>query len=108
MHSLGLDSISTVELRNQIYEATGVELDNAMILANPSIGEIVDAVSEQVQSTSGQLAKSSRQMEISVSAKKDVYFEDLTSDPTAHRCVSAIAPVVLFILSTARAGSSLL
>ena len=90
MQSLGLDSISTVELRNQIHKATGVELDNAMIFANPSIGEIVDAVSEQVLSTSGLLANESRETEESVSAKEGVYFEDLTSDPTAHPCASAI------------------
>ena len=44
LDSLGLDSLSVVELRNAIATATSVELDNATILKNPSVGEIIETV----------------------------------------------------------------
>ena len=44
LDSLGLDSISIVELRNSIANETGVELDNAMILTNPSVADIIETV----------------------------------------------------------------
>ena len=44
LDSLGLDSLSVVELRNAIARVTGVELENAMILTNPSVAEIIETV----------------------------------------------------------------
>ena len=47
LDSLGLDSLSIVELRNSIMRATGVEIDNSTILSNPSVGEILESVQAQ-------------------------------------------------------------
>lgn len=44
LDSLGLDSIAIVELRNSIAKETGVELENAMILTNPSVADIIETV----------------------------------------------------------------
>ncbi len=44
LDSLGLDSLSVVELRNAIARVTRVELENAMILSNPSVVEIMETV----------------------------------------------------------------
>ena len=44
LDSLGLDSLSVVELRNAIARVTRVELENAMILSNPSVAEIMETV----------------------------------------------------------------
>ena len=44
LDSLGLDSLSVVELRNAIARVTRVELENAMILTNPSVADIIETV----------------------------------------------------------------
>ena len=49
LDSLGLDSLSIVELRNSIMRATGVEIENAKILSNPSVGEIVESVEARLK-----------------------------------------------------------
>ena len=48
LDSLGLDSLSVVELRNAIARVTGVELENAMIFTNPSVAEIIETVLSNV------------------------------------------------------------
>ncbi|KAH8074976.1 hypothetical protein JL721_957 [Aureococcus anophagefferens] len=42
--TLGVDSLASVELRNAIAKKTGVEVDNAVILSNPTLQAVVDAV----------------------------------------------------------------
>ena len=48
LDSLGLDSLSIIDLRNSIANATGVELEAATILSNPSVGEIIETVTAEV------------------------------------------------------------
>jgi len=52
LDSLGLDSLSVVELRNAIARVTGVELENAMILTNPSVNDILENVLSNVDRVS--------------------------------------------------------
>ena len=48
---LGIDSLSTVELRNKISSNVGVTLSNDLIMSNPSVGSIEQAILSEVQQT---------------------------------------------------------
>ena len=103
LDSLGLDSLSVVELRNAIARVTGVELENAMILTNPSVAEIIETVLSNMGrvSTSPVAAVSDRdEQEPQLSARR--------LDPVSYPHARAVARPALFVLSTPRAGSSLL
>ena len=100
---LGLDSIAIVELRNSIAKETGVELENALILSNPSVGDIIENVLSNVgrESASPVAAVSDRdEQEPQLSARR--------LDPVSYPHARAVARPALFVLSTPRAGSSLL
>ena len=103
MDSLGLDSLSVVELRNAIARVTRVELENAMILSNPSVGDIIENVLSNVGRVSASLA--------AVASGRDEQEFQLTAkklDSVSHPHARAVARPALFVLSTPRAGSSLL
>ena len=44
LDSLGFDSIGVVDLRNSLANVTGVELDPAIIMGNPCVGEIIETI----------------------------------------------------------------
>jgi pimeloyl-ACP methyl ester carboxylesterase/acyl carrier protein len=103
LDSLGLDSLSVVELRNAIARMTGVELENAMILTNPSVGDIIENVLSNVGRVSASpvaVASENDEQELQISVKR--------LDPVAYPHSRAVARPALFVLSTPRAGSSLL
>ena len=103
LDSLGLDSISIVELRNSIANETGVELENAMILTNPSVAEIIETVLSSVDRVSASpvaVVSDRDEQELQLSVKR--------LDPVLHPHARAVARPALFVLSTPRAGSSLL
>ncbi|KAH8093678.1 hypothetical protein JL720_4828 [Aureococcus anophagefferens] len=81
--TLGVDSLASVELRNAIAKKTGVEVDNAVILSNPTLQAVVDAVGPE--------------MEFKINLNTTLLI------PVAQRLPRPVA----FICSTPRAGSSL-
>ena len=44
LDSLGLDSIGVIDLRNSLANVTGVELNPAIIMENPSVVEIIETI----------------------------------------------------------------
>ena len=106
LDSLGLDSLSIIELRNSIANATGVELEAATILSNPSVGEIIEIVTAEVSRLSKNPVASRAQSDDDI--PDDPPFKVQKLDLTSHPCSRAVARPALFVLSTLRSGSSLL
>ena len=106
LDSLGLDSLSIIELRNSIANATGVELEAATMLSNPSVGEIIETLTAEVSRLSKNPVASPTQADDVM--PDDTPFEVQKLDLTSHPCSRALARPALFVLSTLRSGSSLL
>ena len=106
LDSLGLDSLSIIELRNSIANATGVELEAATILSNPSVGEIIEIVTAEVSRLSKNPVASRAQSDDDI--PDDPPFKVQKLDLTSHPCSRAVPRPALFVLSTLRSGSSLL
>ena len=106
LDSLGLDSLSTIELRNAIANSTGVELKAATILSNPSLGEIIEIVTTEVSMLSKNPVASCALPDNTM--PEEPQFEVQKLELTSHPCSRAVPRPALFVLSTLRSGSSLL
>lgn len=106
LDALSLDSLSIIELRNSIANATNVELEAAMMLSNPSVGEIIETVTAEVLRLSKNPVASRAQPDNAMPDEPP--FEVQKLDLTSHPRSRALPRPALFVLSTLRSGSSLL
>ena len=98
LDSLGLDSLSIIELRNSIANATGVELEAATILSNPSVGEIIEIVTAEVSRLSKNPVASRVPSDNDI--PDELPFKVQKLDLTSHPCSRAVARPALFVLLT--------
>ena len=106
LEDLGLDSLAMVDFRNQLCSSVGHFVDTEILLANPSLGEIVADLVRQ------EAAVSETDRGIPDASARDA-FVGLSSLELGLRQPNSLHDKrmhqkIIFVLSTPRAGSSLL
>jgi acyl carrier protein len=89
---LGIDSLSVVEFRNKLSQTTGVALSNELILSNPSMGTIEDALLEEL--------RTKKSLSELISGARDESPLDLFTNPDAISNCRRCNRTHIFVLST--------
>ena len=108
LEDLGLDSLAMVDLRNQLNSSTGHFVETEILLANPSLGEIIADLVRQEAATSATDQDMSKPTEKPNASSNNGLLSIFDSYANIYLSDDKVDQNIIFILSTPRAGSSLL